>query len=84
MRCFDASDFLLEDDMAQGRGIAMALRGPEANVICHTTLAQARETLAAAPHFACLFRSPRTGTKIPLTNAGSAAILDTSKRFDVR
>lgn len=70
--------------MAQGRGIAMALRGPEANVICHTTLAQARETLAAAPHFACLFRSPRTGTKIPLTNAGSAAILDTSKRFDVR
>lgn len=70
--------------MAQGRGIAMALRGPEANVICHTTLAQARETLAAAPHFAYLFRSPRTGTKIPLTNAGSAAILDTSKSFDVR
>lgn len=70
--------------MAQGCGIAMALRGPEANVICHATLAQTRETLAAAPHFACLFRSPRTGTKIPLTNAGSAAILDTSKRFDVR
>lgn len=70
--------------MAQGRGIAMALRGPEANVICRGSLAQVRETLAAAPHFACLFRSPRTGTKIPLTNAGSAAILDTSKSFDVR
>ena len=84
MRCFDASHFLLEDDMAQGRGVAMALRGPEANVICHATFVQARETLAAASHFACLFRSPRTGTKIPLTNAGSAAILDTSKSFDVR
>ena len=39
--------FLLEDDAALGRGIAMALRGPEADVICRATLAQARETLAA-------------------------------------
>ena len=38
--------FLLEDDAALGRGIAMALRGPEADVICRATLAQARETLA--------------------------------------
>ena len=39
--------FLLEDDGALGRGIAMALGGPETEVLCRTTLVQARETLAA-------------------------------------
>ncbi len=39
--------FLLEDDDTLGRGIAMALAGPEASVTCRSTLAQAREALAA-------------------------------------
>ena len=38
--------FLLEDDETMGRGIAMALTGPEASVTCRPTLAQAREALA--------------------------------------
>ena len=38
--------FLLEDDETLGRGIAMALTGPEASVTCRPTLAQAREVLA--------------------------------------
>ena len=38
--------FLLEDDETLGRGIAMALAGPEASVTCRPTLAQAREVLA--------------------------------------
>ena len=38
--------FLLEDDAALGRGIVMALTGPEASVTCRSTLAQAREVLA--------------------------------------
>lgn len=38
--------FLLEDDAALGRGIVMALTGPEVSVICRSTLAQAREVLA--------------------------------------
>ena len=38
--------FLLEDDAALGRGIVMALTGPEASVTCRSTLAQAREALA--------------------------------------
>lgn len=38
--------FLLEDDETLGRGIAMALTGPEASVACRSTLAQAREVLA--------------------------------------
>lgn len=38
--------FLLEDDETLGRGIAMALTGSETSVICRSTLAQARETLA--------------------------------------
>lgn len=37
--------FLLEDDETLGRGIAMALTGPEASVTCRPTLAQAREVL---------------------------------------
>lgn len=37
--------FLLEDDAALGRGIVMALTGPEVSVICRSTLAQAREIL---------------------------------------
>ena len=38
--------FLLEDDEILGRGIAMALTGPEVSVACRPTLAQAREALA--------------------------------------
>ena len=38
--------FLLEDDETLGRGIAMALTGPEASVICRPSLTKARETLA--------------------------------------
>ena len=38
--------FLLEDDETLGRGIAMALTGPETSVICHPSLAMAREALA--------------------------------------
>ena len=38
--------FLLEDDETLGRGIVMALTGPEASVACRSTLAQAREALA--------------------------------------
>ena len=38
--------FLLEDDETLGRGIAMALTGPEISVICHPSLAKAREALA--------------------------------------
>lgn len=38
--------FLLEDDETLGRGIAMALTGPETSVICRSSLAKARETLA--------------------------------------
>ena len=38
--------FLLEDDETLGRGIAMALAGPEVSVICRPSLAQAQEVLA--------------------------------------
>ena len=38
--------FLLEDDETLGRGIAMALTGPETSVICRSSLAKAREALA--------------------------------------
>ena len=38
--------FLLEDDETLGRGIAIALTGPEASVVCRSTLAQGREALA--------------------------------------
>lgn len=38
--------FLLEDDETLGRGIAMALTGPEVSVTCRSTLTLARETLA--------------------------------------
>lgn len=38
--------FLLEDDETLGRGIAMALTGPEVSVICRPSLANAREVLA--------------------------------------
>ena len=38
--------FLLEDDETLGRGIAMALTGPEVSVDCHPSLAGAREALA--------------------------------------
>ena len=45
--------FLLEDDETLGRGVAMALTGPEVSVTCRSTLAQAREALAeAAPRIA--------------------------------
>lgn len=37
--------FLLEDDETLGRGIAMALTGPEASVVCRSSLAKAREAL---------------------------------------
>lgn len=37
--------FLLEDDETLGRGIAMALTGPETSVVCRSTLAKAREAL---------------------------------------
>lgn len=38
--------FLLEDDETLGRGIAIALTGPETSVVCQPSLAKARETLA--------------------------------------
>ena len=38
--------FLLEDDETLGRGISMALTGPEISVICRPNLAKAREALA--------------------------------------
>ena len=38
--------FLLEDDETLGRGISMALAGPEASVVCRPNLAKAREALA--------------------------------------
>lgn len=38
--------FLLEDDETLGRGIAMALTGPEVSVVCRPSLAKARQTLA--------------------------------------
>ena len=38
--------FLLEDDETLGRGITMALTGPETSVVCRTSLAKARETLS--------------------------------------
>ena len=38
--------FLLEDDETLGRGISMALTGPETSVVCRTSLAKARETLS--------------------------------------
>ena len=38
--------FLLEDDETLGRGIAMALTGPETSVVCRPSLARAREALA--------------------------------------
>ena len=40
--------FLLEDDETLGRGIAMALAGPEVRVTCGASLAQARQALAEA------------------------------------
>lgn len=40
--------FLLEDDETLGRGIAMALTGPEVSVACQSRLAKAREALAEA------------------------------------
>ena len=38
--------FLLEDDETLGRGIVMALTGPETSVLCQPSLAKAREALA--------------------------------------
>ena len=38
--------FLLEDDETLGRGIAMALTGPETSVVCRPSLAKAGEALA--------------------------------------
>ncbi len=38
--------FLLEDDETLGRGVAMALTGPETSVVCRPSLAKAQETLA--------------------------------------
>ena len=38
--------FLLEDDETLGRGIAMALTGAEASVVCRPSLEKAREALA--------------------------------------
>ena len=38
--------FLLEDDETLGRGIAMALTGPEVSVICRPRLTEARKALA--------------------------------------
>ena len=38
--------FLLEDDETLGRGISMALTGPEVSVTCRSALATAREALA--------------------------------------
>ena len=37
--------FLLEDDETLGRGITMALTGPETSVVCRTSLSSAREAL---------------------------------------
>ena len=38
--------FLLEDDETLGRGIAMALTGPDTSVVCRPNLAKAREAMA--------------------------------------
>ena len=38
--------FLLEDDETLGRGITMALAGPETSVICRASLSEARQALA--------------------------------------
>ena len=38
--------FLLEDDETLGRGIAMALTGPEVSVVCRPSLTEARKVLA--------------------------------------
>ena len=38
--------FLLEDDETLGRGIAMALTGPETSVVCRPSLAKARGALS--------------------------------------
>ena len=40
--------FLLEDDETLGRGITMALTGPETSVVCRTSLSSAREALEEA------------------------------------
>lgn len=40
---------LLEDDAALGKGIQLALQGPELQVLCCGTLAQARTALAQSP-----------------------------------
>ena len=40
---------LLEDDHTLGKGITMALTGPEASVFCCSTLAEARETMVTNP-----------------------------------
>ena len=37
--------FLLEDNKTLGRGITMALTGPETSVVCRTSLSSAREAL---------------------------------------
>ena len=42
--------FLLEDDETLGRGIAMALEGPEVRVTHRATLAQAREALSKSAY----------------------------------
>ena len=44
--------FLLEDDAALGRGIALALSGPERAVTQADSVARAREALAGARLFA--------------------------------
>ena len=46
--------FLLEDDEALGKGIAMALAGPERTVIQAASIARGRETLAAAQFDLCI------------------------------
>lgn len=37
--------FLLEDDETLGRGIAMALTGPETSVVCRPSLSKAEQKL---------------------------------------
>ena len=46
--------FLLEDDEALGKGIAMALAGPERTVIQAASIVRGRETLAAAQFDLCI------------------------------
>ena len=43
--------FLLEDNKTLGRGITMALTGPETSVVCRTSLSSAREALEDAKTF---------------------------------